>query len=52
MPATLAAISRNAHLYVSPFRDDGVTHGTTTRTWALVVDGRVFVSAANAPASS
>lgn len=51
-PADLDTISRNADLYVSPFRDDGVTYGTPTQTWALVVDGQVFVRAANGPASS
>ena len=45
-------ISRNADLYVSPFRDDGVTYGTPTQTWALVVEGNVYVRAANGPASS
>jgi hypothetical protein len=37
---------------VSPFRDDGVTYGTPTQTWALVVDGNVYVRAANGPTSS
>ena len=51
-PADLDAITRNADLYVSPFRDDGVTYGTPTQTWALVVDGQVYVRAANGPTSS
>ena len=51
-PADLAAISRNTDLYVSPFRDDGATYGTPTRTWALVVNGHVFIRAANGPTSS
>ena len=51
-PADLDAISRSADLYVSPFRDDGVTYGTPTQTWALVVDGQVYVRAANGPTSS
>lgn len=50
-PAELEVISRSANVFVSPFRDDGVTYGTPTQTWALVVDGRVFVRAANGPAS-
>src|SRR3954466_15178234 len=50
-PADLDLISRNADLYVSPFRDDGVTYGTLTQTWALVVDGKVYVRAANGPDS-
>ena len=50
-PADLDLISRNADLFVSPFRDDGITYGTPTQTWALVVDGQVYVRAANGPAS-
>ena len=51
-PDDLDLISRNADLYVSPFRDDGVTYGTPTQTWARVVDGQVYVRAANGPTSS
>jgi hypothetical protein len=50
-PADLDVIRRNEDLFVSPLRDDGVTYGTPTRTWALVVDGQVFVRAANGPTS-
>jgi len=50
-PTDLDLISRNADLFVSPFRDDGVTYGTPTQTWALVVGGQVYVRAANGPAS-
>jgi len=32
---------------VAPLREDGTTCGTPTQTWALVVDGRVYVRAAN-----
>ena len=39
----LNAIEGNADLFVSPFRDDGATYGTPTQTWALVVDGDVYV---------
>ena len=49
-PADLDAIRRNADLFVSPFRDDGVTYGTPTQTWVLVVNGQVFVRA-NGPSS-
>src|SRR4051794_41371051 len=51
-PAALDLIRRTADLYVSPFRPDGRTYGTPTRTWALVVDGQVYVRAANGPTSS
>lgn len=43
----LAAITENNDLFVSPFRDDGITYGTPTQTWALVVDSNVYVRAAN-----
>jgi hypothetical protein len=47
----LRAIEENDALYVSPFREDGTTYGTPTQTWALVVDGNVYVRAANGPDS-
>jgi hypothetical protein len=47
----LDIIRRNPDFYVSPLREDGITYGTPTRTWALVVDGQVFVRAASGPAS-
>ncbi|MBT2555279.1 DUF2255 family protein [Arthrobacter sp. ISL-5] len=47
----LAAIEKNADLFVSPYREDGTTYGTPTQTWALVVDGKVYVRAANGPSS-
>lgn len=43
----LTKIEENDDLFVSPFRDDGTTYGTPTQTWALVVDGKVYVRAAN-----
>lgn len=43
----LAKIEENDDLFVSPFREDGTTYGTPTQTWALVVDGNVYVRAAN-----
>jgi hypothetical protein len=43
----LATIEQNDDLFVSPFREDGTTYGTPTQTWALVVEGRVYVRAAN-----
>jgi len=45
----LAVIEQNQDLFVSPFRPDGHTRGTPTQTWALVVDGDVYVRAANGP---
>ena len=43
----LTKIEENDDLFVSPFREDGTTYGTPTQTWALVVDGNVYVRAAN-----
>lgn len=43
----LAAIQDNTDLFVSPYREDGTTYGTPTQTWALIVDGKVYVRAAN-----
>jgi len=43
----LANIEHHDDLFVSPFREDGITYGTPTQTWALVIDGKVYVRAAN-----
>lgn len=51
-PDQLAEIAATDDLYVSPFREDGTTYGTPTQTWALVVDAKVYVRAANGPAST
>lgn len=42
----LQQIATNDDLFVAPFREDGTTYGTLTQTWALVVDGKVYVRAA------
>src|ERR1700683_5070904 len=43
----LRLIADNDDLFVSPFREDGTTYGTPTQTWALIVDGGVYVRAAH-----
>jgi hypothetical protein len=48
----LRAIAENHDLYISPFREDGTTYGTPTLVWPLVVDGEVYVRAANGQQSS
>ncbi|MFB8440034.1 DUF2255 family protein [Streptomyces niveus] len=48
----LRVIAENTDLFVSPFREDGTTYGTPTQTWALVVDGDVYVRAVNGRQSS
>ncbi|MCZ9881638.1 DUF2255 family protein [Arthrobacter sp. B2a2-09] len=50
-PQDLRTIAENEDLYVSPFREDGVTYGTPTQVWSLVVRGDVYVRAANGPDS-
>ncbi|VXB78487.1 DUF2255 family protein [Citricoccus sp. K5] len=47
----LKAIEAHEAFYVSPYREDGSTYGTPTETWALVIDGNVYVRAANGKAS-
>lgn len=42
---TLAAIDAADDLRISPLRDDGVTYGTPTWIWAVVVDGEQYVRA-------
>jgi hypothetical protein len=43
----LRAIAETKDLYVSPLRRDGTTYRTPTQVWPLVVDGDVYVRAAN-----
>lgn len=40
-------IAATDDLHIAPFRDDGVTYGTPTWIWSVVVDGRLFVRAWN-----
>lgn len=40
-------IAATDDLHVAPFRADGVTYGTPTWIWSVVVDGRLFVRAWN-----
>lgn len=45
--AELDAIATSDDLHISPFRDDGVTYGTPTWIWSVVVDDSLFVRAYN-----
>ena len=45
------AIAVSDDLHISPFRDDGVTCGTPTWIWSVVVDGDLYVRAYNGHAS-
>ena len=38
-------------LHISPFREDGMTYGTPTWIWSVVVDGSLYVRAYNGTAS-
>jgi hypothetical protein len=41
----LTKIAAADDLHISPFRDDGVTYGTPTWIWSVVVDGDLYVRA-------
>ncbi|MCW8382656.1 DUF2255 family protein [Streptomyces justiciae] len=47
----IARIAAADDLHIAPFRADGVTHGTLTWIWSVVVDRRLFVRAYNGPDS-
>ncbi len=41
----LKRIAESDDLHIAPLRDDGVTHGTPTWIWSVVVDGALYVRA-------
>jgi len=43
----LSKIRETDDLHISPFREDGVTYGTPTWIWSVVVDDALFVRAYN-----
>jgi hypothetical protein len=43
----LRKISQTDDLHISPFREDGVTYGTPTWIWSVVVDDALYVRAYN-----
>jgi len=43
----LEAIDKADDLKISPFRADGITYGTPTWIWSVVVDGDLYVRAYN-----
>jgi hypothetical protein len=47
----LTKIAESDDLHIAPFRDDGVTHGTPTWIWSVVIDGALYVRGYNGPAS-
>jgi hypothetical protein len=50
-PGDLQRIAKTDDLHISPFRVDGVTYGTPTWIWSVVVDDRLYVRAYNGRAS-
>lgn len=47
----LTCIAASDDLHISPFREDGITYGTPTWIWSVVVDGALFVRGYNGQAS-
>ena len=47
----LEKIASADDLHISPLREDGVTPGTPTWIWSVVVDGALYVRAYNGPNS-
>jgi hypothetical protein len=50
-PNELIKIAAAYDLHISPYRDGGVTHGTPTRIWSVVVEGDLYVRAYNGQGS-
>ena len=46
-PKELQKIAGSDDLHISPFREDGVTYGTPTWIWSVVIDGEFYVRAYN-----
>jgi hypothetical protein len=47
----LRRIAKADDLRISPLRDDGITHGTPTWSWSVVLDGALYVRAYNGQSS-
>lgn len=47
----LNKIADTDDLHIAPFREDGVTYGTPTWIWSVVVDGALYVRAYHGTAS-
>jgi hypothetical protein len=47
----LQQIESSDDLHIAPFREDGVTPGTPTWIWSVVVDGELYVRAYNGTSS-
>lgn len=47
----IAQIAEKDDLHIAPFREDGVTYGTPTWIWSVVVDHKLYVRAYNGKSS-
>ena len=47
----LRKIAETDDLHISPLRGDGLTYGTPTWIWSVVVDGELYVRAYNGQSS-
>ena len=52
MKDELRKLAQTDDLHISPFREDGVTYGTPTWIWSVVVDDALYVRAYNGKESS
>ena len=43
----MARIATADDLHISPLREDGITYGTPTWIWSVVIDGALYVRAYN-----
>lgn len=43
----ITQISQKDDFHIAPFREDGVTYGTPTWIWSVMVDNQLFVRAYN-----
>jgi hypothetical protein len=48
----LTRMANSDDLHISPFREDGVTYGTPTWIWSVVVDDSLYVRAYNGRGST
>jgi hypothetical protein len=48
----LRSIASTDDLHIAPFREDGVTYGTPTWIWSVVMEGALYARAYNGTSSS
>ena len=47
IPEEIAGITEKDDFHIAPLREDGVTYGTPTWIWSVMVDHRLYVRAYN-----